>query len=93
VLSIAATGSYFSRGVTQRLLEPDAPGPGDQLTGRQIEILTLVAQGLSSEEIGVELGLSPRTVIAHRARIMASVGLNDVASLTLYALRNGLVTP
>lgn len=91
--AIAATGSYFSRAVTRHLLQPTEPDLNDQLTGRQIEILTMMARGLSSKEIGYELGLSSKTVDAHRARIMDRLGLNDVASLTLYAVRRGLVKP
>jgi DNA-binding NarL/FixJ family response regulator len=93
VRSIRANGSYFSRSVAEQLLKPDEPTLSDQLTGRQIEILTLLARGLSAREIGVQVGLSPSTITAHRAHIMASIGLNDLASLTLFALRNGLVDP
>jgi DNA-binding NarL/FixJ family response regulator len=93
VRAIAATGSYFSHAITRHLLRPTEPPLMDLLTGRQIEILTMMAGGLSSKEIGYELGLSPKTVDAHRARIMDRLGLNDVASLTLYAVRKGLVQP
>lgn len=91
--AIVATGSYFSRAITQHLLQPAEPPLSDQLTGRQIEILTMMARGMSSKEIGYELGLSSKTVDAHRARIMDRLGINDVASLTLYAVRKGLVKP
>lgn len=91
--AIVATGSYFSRTITQHLLQPAEPPLSDQLTGRQIEILTMMARGMSSKEIGYELGLSSKTVDAHRARIMDRLGINDVASLTLYAVRKGLVKP
>jgi len=63
------------------------------LTERQLEILRMTAQGKSSKVIGFELGLSSKTVDAHRARIMDRLGISDVASLTLYAVRKGLVTP
>jgi DNA-binding NarL/FixJ family response regulator len=91
--SIVRTGSYFSATVARQLLEPTEPGVGEQLTERQIEILTLMAEGLAAKEIGFRLGLSSKTVDAHRARIMDRLGINDVASLTLYALRKGLVQP
>lgn len=89
--AIVATGSYFSRAITRHLLQPSEPPLTEQLTGRQIEILSMMARGLSSKEIGFELGLSSKTVDAHRARIMDRLGINDVASLTLYAVRKGLV--
>ena len=63
----------------------------DELTTRQVEILTLIAQGKSAKEIAFELGLSPKTVDVHRARIMERLRLNDIASLTRYAVRKGLV--
>ncbi|MDB5856465.1 MAG: putative response regulator, NarL [Ramlibacter sp.] len=89
--SVMATGSYFSAAVAQRLLQPSEPTVDDELTVRQVEILTLIAQGKSAKEIAFELGLSPKTVDVHRARIMERLRLNDIASLTRYAVRKGLV--
>lgn len=86
-------GRYVSPRAAQRLAEDDTPRPEDLLTPRQVEILGLLARGLSSKEIGFDLGLSPKTVDVHRASIMARLGLGDVANLTLYAVRAGLVDP
>lgn len=91
--SVMATGSYFSPAIAQRLLQPSEPTADDELTHRQVEILKLIAQGRASKEIAYELGLSPKTVDVHRARIMERLRLNDIASLTLYAVRKGLVKP
>jgi DNA-binding NarL/FixJ family response regulator len=88
--TVVATGSYFGNGIAQMLLQP-APPEGEALTERQIEVLTLLAEGLSSKEIGNQLGLSSKTVDVHRARIMSRLELKDVASLTRYAVRKGLV--
>jgi DNA-binding NarL/FixJ family response regulator len=93
VRSVMATGSYFSPAIAQRLLQPSEPTADDELTHRQVEILKLIAQGRASKEIAYELGLSPKTVDVHRARIMERLHLNDIASLTLYAVRKGLVKP
>lgn len=93
VRSVMATGSYFSPAIAQRLLQPSEPTADDELTHRQVEILKLIAQGRASKEIAFELGLSPKTVDVHRARIMERLRLNDIASLTLYAVRKGLVKP
>jgi DNA-binding NarL/FixJ family response regulator len=93
VRSVMATGSYFSPSIAQRLLQPSEPTVDDELTHRQVEILRLIAQGRASKEIAYELGLSPKTVDVHRARIMERLHLNDIASLTLYAVRKGLVKP
>jgi DNA-binding NarL/FixJ family response regulator len=91
--SVMATGSYFGNGVAQRLLEPTEPSVESVLTERQIEILVMLARGKSSKEIAYDLGLSSKTVDVHRARIMERLNLDDLASLTLYAVRMGLVKP
>ena len=93
VRSVMATGSYFSPSIAQRLLQPSEPTVDDELTHRQVEILRLIAQGRASKEIAFELGLSPKTVDVHRARIMERLRINDIASLTLYAVRKGLIKP
>ena len=93
IRSVMATGSYFSPVIAQRLLQPSEPTASDELTERQIEILRLIAQGKASKEIAFELGLSPKTVDVHRARIMERLQLGDIASLTLYAVRKGLIKP
>ena len=93
IRSVMATGSYFSPSIAQRLLQPSEPTIDDELTHRQIEILKLIAQGRASKEIAYKLGLSPKTVDVHRARIMERLHLNDIASLTLYAVRKGLIKP
>jgi DNA-binding NarL/FixJ family response regulator len=91
--SVMTMGSYFSPAIAQRLLQPSEPTADDELTQRQIEILKLIAQGRASKEIAFELGLSSKTVDVHRARIMDRLRLNDIASLTLYAVRKGLIKP
>ena len=93
VRSVMATGSYYSPVIAQRLLQPSEPTADDELTTRQVEILKLIAQGRASKEIAFELGLSPKTVDVHRARIMDRLQINDIASLTLYAVRKGLIKP
>ncbi len=91
--SVMATGSYFSPVIAQRLLQPSEPSVDDELTHRQVEILRMIAQGKASKEIAYDLGLSPKTVDVHRARIMERLQINDIASLTLYAVRKGLIKP
>ena len=93
VRSVMMGNGYFSPQVSQKLAQVSEPLPQEALTPRQLEILTHIARGLSAKEIGFKLQLSPKTVDVHRAAIMGRLGLNDVASLTLYAVRNGLVDP
>lgn len=77
----------------ETFLSPSATRAADteELTGREREVLTLLAEGHTSKEIGGVLGISSRTVEHHRARVMTKLGINDVAGLTRYAVRSGLV--
>jgi len=59
-----------------------------QLTGRQREVLQLVAEGRSAKQIATELRISPKTVEFHKAAIMERVGLRTTAELTRYALEH-----
>lgn len=93
VRNVVSTGSYFGPGVARSLLERGEPPVEELLTERQVEILTLLVKGKSSKEIAYELGLSSKTVDVHRSRIMDRLQLDDLASLTLYAVRKGLVKP
>jgi DNA-binding NarL/FixJ family response regulator len=91
VRSVMDTGRYYSSAIAHRLLQPTARTPSDELTPRQFEIVKLIAQGLGSKEIGHKLGLSSKTIDGHRARIMGKLQLKDIASLTRYAVKNGMV--
>ncbi|MDW8270799.1 MAG: response regulator transcription factor [Bacteroidota bacterium] len=66
--------------------EAYAPPPTVTLTKREQEILELVAQGLTSNEIADRLFISPRTVETHRAHLMEKLGAKNAASLVRYAL-------
>lgn len=66
--------------------------PGKTLTPRQREILQLVAEGHSTKGIAHRLGLSVKTVEAHRTQLMKLLGLHDVAGLVRYAIRTGLIS-
>jgi DNA-binding NarL/FixJ family response regulator len=63
------------------------------LTKREKEILALVAEGLTNQQIAEKLFISPRTVDTHRTNIMQKLDLHDVASLVRYAIKHGLVRP
>ncbi len=91
--SVMTTGSYISAPVAKCLMEPGEPPVQEVLTERQMQILALLAQGKSSKQIGQELSLSPKTVDVHRSRMMERLDLHDVASLTVYAVRKGLIKP
>ena len=68
-------------------------GAFSALTEREREILVLVARGMTNDEIGAELFISPATVKTHLARIMAKLGAHDRAQLVVRAYEGGLVRP
>lgn len=90
--AVGGGGRYVSPAIARQLLQPPAVDtPEALLTARQVEILTLIAQGRSAREIGEHLGLSAKTVDVHRARIMERLDVHDIAGLTRYAVRHRLV--
>jgi DNA-binding NarL/FixJ family response regulator len=68
----------------------EAP-PEDPLTARELEVVKLIAEGHTSEEIAAELVLSKKTVERHRANVLDKLGMRNRVDLTRYAIRRGLV--
>ena len=68
-------------------------GRGEVLTPREEEIVKLVAEAHTNEEIGEMLFISKKTVERHRANILEKLGMRDRVELTRYAIRRGLVEP
>ncbi len=65
----------------------------DGLTEREREVLTLIAQGLTNQQIAQKLFISIKTVQTHRAHILEKLGLHDRTELVRYAIRKGLIEP
>ncbi len=87
---------FFSAEVMGAVRERARIGPSRaenpaSLTGRETEILQLIAGGYSNREIGETLSISIKTVDTHRMHIMAKLDIHDVAGLTRYAIRKGLI--
>ena len=93
LLSPGATRALIARVVRQR--EPGLPAVGRvaTLTGREREVLTLVAAGLSNQEIAEDLVVSPLTAKTHVSRILAKLAARDRAQLVIAAYESGLVHP
>ncbi|MBI5474644.1 MAG: response regulator transcription factor [Ignavibacteriae bacterium] len=70
---------------------PAKNDPRQQLTNREIEVLTFIAQGLTNRKIADTLFLSVRTVNTHRTNLMQKLGIHDTATLVRYAIETGLV--
>jgi DNA-binding NarL/FixJ family response regulator len=66
-------------------------GPFEQLTGRQREILQLIAEGQNTKRIGETLKVSPKTVEYHRMKLMNCLNVHDIPGLVRFALRVGLI--
>lgn len=90
---------YLSREISARLLKKiplqgigDRKSPLEQLTGRQREILQLIAEGQNTKQIGEILQVSPKTVEYHRMKLMTSLNVHDIPGLVRFALRVGLIS-
>ncbi|MDA8455479.1 response regulator transcription factor [Acidovorax sp. GBBC 3334] len=84
--AVAAGGTFLSPAVSQRLFRNQAPKP--LLTPRESEILAALGRGASSKQIAAELGLSVRTVEAHRQNIRRRLELGSLAELIRYAVEH-----
>ena len=95
--AVRSGDSYLSPTVTRQVVDAIA-NPGDHgtsgvamLTGREREVLELIAEGLSSKEIASQLGVSLKTVDSHRANLMDKLDIHKVSGLVRFAIRVGLV--
>jgi two-component system, NarL family, response regulator NreC len=93
---------FFSPGISKLMIDnylrraEGKPEPVPEgtipLTPREREIVALIADGMTNQEIGEKLFISARTVDTHRTNIMQKLDIHDVASLVRYAMQKGLVT-
>jgi DNA-binding NarL/FixJ family response regulator len=70
-----------------------AEEPPDPLTPRELQVLKLIAEAHTTEQIADLLVISPRTVERHRENLLGKLGMRDRVELTRYAIRRGLVEP
>jgi DNA-binding NarL/FixJ family response regulator len=97
IRAVYEQGAYLTPHITPAVVtavaeSADAKEEPPLLTEREIEVLRLVAEGLSSREIAERLSISVKTVDTHRANIMEKVGVHNTAELVKYAIRRGLVS-
>jgi NarL family two-component system response regulator LiaR len=71
-------------------VRPPASSPPDDLTERELEVVALVAQGMSNREIAERFVISEKTVKTHIGHILAKLGLKDRTQLAIHAIRHGL---
>ncbi len=93
--AIALGGTYFGPAIASVLRKaaanPGSGAPPDLLTGREREVLQLVAEGHSTKAVAARLGISAKTADNHRTNLMRKLDIHDVASLTRHALEHGHV--
>ena len=63
----------------------------DRLTSREMEVLQLIAESHANKQIAAELGIGIKTVEKHRERLMAKLNIHEIAGLTRYAIRTGII--
>ena len=91
---------YITADLTHVLVERRQPAgqgqprtgspPLDALTPREREVLQLIAEGLTSKEIGARIGAALKTVETHRSNVIRKLDIHSIAELTKYAVREGL---
>jgi DNA-binding NarL/FixJ family response regulator len=97
IRTVAAGDALLSPTVTKRVIErfarqrrPEPPKGLDELTARELEILRLVADGLSNAEIGEELYISETTVKTHVTHVLQKLGLRDRVQAVVLAYQSGV---
>ena len=94
--------SYFTTQVSDMVMDgfrrrDAAPSPQvlarERLTGREREIVQLLAEGRSSKQVATTLGISTKTAETHRANIMRKLSIHSVSDLVRYAVRNQIIDP
>lgn len=94
VREVCAGGSYFSQELLDSLvsnLKESQVEAEPLLSEREMEVLPLICQGLSNQEIADKLFISKRTVDNHRANIIEKSGCKNTAGMVVWAIKNGLV--
>lgn len=85
------SSSMIDSGILNTTSSYESAVEKDGLTKREIEVLKLVAEGFSNNDIGEKLFLSPKTIDNHRTNIMRKLNAHNVVELVRYALKNNIV--
>jgi len=95
--AVARGETYLSPAIAKQVISGYTRRPGEgedaheQLTPRQVEVLRLIAAGQTTKAIAQRLGISVKTVEAHRAQLMERLDIHDIAGLVRYAIRTKLL--
>ena len=99
--ALASDRSFFTSGIARTLIDgicspASAPQPllmHKSLTARQREVVQLLAEGKTSKEAAITLGITVKTAETHRANIMRKLEMHSVSELVRYAVRNSMIEP
>ncbi|MBN1599075.1 MAG: response regulator transcription factor [Bacteroidales bacterium] len=91
IRKVHAGGNFFSQELLLRLIKNKPDGEGIDLTKREKEVLELICQGYSNQQISEELFISQRTVERHRSSLLFKTDSKNSISLVVYAIKNNLV--
>lgn len=98
VLATARKEKFFCNKILEIILERQLGGEEKEancapstLTARELEVVELIASGVSTKDMAEQLCLSPHTIYTHRKNIMKKLGINSVSELVLYAVNAGIV--
>jgi len=101
IRTVASGSHYFSSKLSEVIFEsflkkdvPHLPADSQQKpSGREREIIQLLAEGKSNKEVATTLGISVKTAETHRAAVMRKLGLHSISELVRYAIRNHMIEP
>jgi DNA-binding NarL/FixJ family response regulator len=102
VRTVSAGQALLAPAITRRLIEDFCSGPAPgvaaasetgRLSERELDVVRLVAQGMSNAEIAAKLYLSEATIKSHIARVLAKLGLRDRVQVAVFAYEKGIVRP
>ncbi len=100
IRKVTSGESFFSRPIARRMGRPredELSSPGlpreltPRLTGRELEVLQLIAEGTANKESAAVLGISIKTIEKHREHLMKKLDIHDTAGLTRYAISSGII--
>lgn len=98
VRAVHANHRYLSQKLSDKLINDygrlalEVEGPLNQLSPREIEVLQLIVEGKSNNEIAETLCLSPKTIETYRSRLMSKLDIHDLPGLVKFAILHGLIT-
>jgi DNA-binding NarL/FixJ family response regulator len=100
IATVMEEKTYLSPSITETVVDYFVRAPEQQdtsvfaqLTPREREVLQLTAEGNTTKQVALKLHISPKTVEAHRLRVMNKLDIDNIAQLTKYAIQEGLTSP